>query len=369
MGRYRMDKTQKNITNRQMFFILVLTLTTYTTISLPKIIAEEIGTSGWITLLAMAVVFGAAAAIITKLGCLFPGKVLYDYTKELAGAFVARAITVYYVLYFFVIGINLKIKLIDFLQENFLPKTPRYIILGVSVALFGYVSYKGITCVARLFELYGTMFLITTVVLCLIAFPQGIAYNILPLFNPLEAGQIIAAVPKLIFPFGGIEVLLVIPLTRANKKAPRVAFFTLLIIGLFYVMVVECTIMVLGMNNSALYNDALIEAIKIVQIPVLERPDIFYLTVGLTSLFAGMIMVYVALLEHVGKLLPKLSRVKQVLSAGILLYGIGMLAMNVDDIGSILDRIVVIPLLISGFLIPIALLIAAKIKRKVKSRL
>ncbi|HWQ51926.1 MAG TPA: GerAB/ArcD/ProY family transporter, partial [Terriglobales bacterium] len=326
-------------------------------------------TSGWITLLAMALVFGGAAVVITKLGGLFPGKALYDYSKEIAGTFVARAITVYYILYFIVIGVNLKIKLIDFLQENFLPKTPRYIILGVSVGLFGYVSHKGITCVARLFELYGTMFLITTVGLCLIAFPQGIAYNILPLYNPLEAGKLITAVPKLIFPFGGIEVLLVIPLTRANKKAPRVAFFTLMMIGLFYIMVVECTIMVLGLNNSALYNDALIEAIKIVQIPVLERPDIFYLTVGLTSLFAGMVMVYVALLEHVGKLLPKVSRVKLVVSAGILLYGIGMLMMNVDDIGSILDRIVVLPLLISGFLIPGALLIAAKIKLKAKGRL
>lgn len=359
---------RKDITNRQMFFILVLTLTTYTTISLPKVAAEKIGTSGWISILGMAVLFGGGAVIITKLCSLYPGKAIYEYSTEIAGSFVAHVIAIYYAIYFIVIGVNLKIKLADFLQENFLQKTPRFIILGVCVALFGYVSYKGITSVARLFELIGAMFLVTTILLCVIAFPQGVIYNILPLFNPLEAKQIISAAPKLIFPYGGIEVLLVIPFTRRNKKAPRLAFLSLLFIGLFYVLVVECTIMVLGLNNTALFNDALIEAIKIVQIPVLERPDLFYLTVGLTSLFAGMIMVYVALLEHIGKLFPKLDRKIMVVLTGILLYGACLFAMTIDNAGVVLDKIVVLPILISVFFIPGVLLILGKIKKKANSR-
>lgn len=351
-----------------MFFILVLTLTTYTLVSLPKVAAEKIGTSGWITIMGMAVLFGGGAVIITKLGLLYPGKSIYEYSTEIAGGFVARVISIYYILYFIVIGVNLKIKLADFLQENFLQKTPRSIIIGVSVALFGYVSYKGITSVARLFELFGAMFLFTTILLCIIALPQGVIYNILPLFNPLEAKEIISAAPKFIFPYGGIEVLLVIPFTRNNKKAPRLAFFTLLFIGLFYVLVVESTIMVLGLSNTALFNDALIEAIKIVQIPVLERPDIFYLTVGLTSLFAGMIMVYVTLLEHIGNLFPKLDRIKMVVFTGILLFGMCMYAMTIDNAGNILDKIVVLPILVSVFFIPGVLLILGKIKKKANSR-
>jgi len=357
---------QKSITNRQMFFILVLTLTTYTTISLPKVVAENIGTSGWITLLAMAVIFGGGATIITKLGVLFPGKAFFEYSTEIAGGFVTYVFTIYYIVYFAFIAIDLKLKLSGFLQTKFLERTPRYIILAVCVALFGYVSYKGITNVARLFELYGAIFLVTTIIICLMSFFQGIIYNMLPLFNPLEAKQIISAAPKLLLSYGGIEVLLVIPFTKANKKAPRVAFLTLIFIGLLYILIVEGTFVILGINNTALYNDALIEAIKLVQIPVLERADLFYLTIGLSSLFAGMIMIYVALLEHMERLFPKLGRMMLVVIASVLLYGISMLIMNVDNIGDILDRILMIPLLISGFIIPSVLLIAASVKKKVK---
>ncbi len=357
-----------NITNRQVFFILVMTLTTYTTISLPKVVAEEVGTSGWITILIAAIFFGGMAVIITTLNNLYPGKAIYDYSREISGGFVARAITVYYILYFAVVCVNLKIKLVTFLQSNFLPKTPQYIMLAVSVTLFGYVSYKGITNVARLFEMFGIVFLITTITLCVVMLTQGMLYNILPLFNPLEAKQVFTSMPYLIFPYGGIEVLLVIPFTRENKKAPAVSFFTLLFIGAFYVLLVEGTISILGISNTILYNDTFIEAIKIVQIPVLERPDLFYLTVGLTSLFAGMIIVYAALIEHIIKLFPKLGRKKTTVSTGVLLYTFCLLAFNVKDLVNKLEEYLGFPVLVSCFIIPGALLVAAKIQKKAKGR-
>ena len=75
------------------------------------------------------------------------------------------------------------------------------------------------------------------------------------------------------FPFGGIEVLLIMPFSSKNKKAPLIAFLTLIFIGLLYMLVVESTISILGINNTILYNDSFIEAVKIVYIPVIERTD------------------------------------------------------------------------------------------------
>lgn len=45
-----------NVTNRQIFFLLFLTLTTYAIINTPKIMAQKAGSGAWLPLIAISVV-------------------------------------------------------------------------------------------------------------------------------------------------------------------------------------------------------------------------------------------------------------------------------------------------------------------------
>ena len=183
-----------SITNRQMFFILILTLTTYTTIGLPKIVAEKAGRTGWILILGVALLFSGAAAIITKLNNRFQGKAMFDYSVEIVGKLASRGIAVYYLVYFVLVGIYLNDELIKFLTSNFLPKTPQTLLLAFSIILFAYVAFKGVTNVARLYEIIGPLFLVMTIVLCVIMMFQGMSYNIRPLLQsercPIPPGAV-----------------------------------------------------------------------------------------------------------------------------------------------------------------------------------
>ena len=49
------------ITNRQMAFILFLTLTCYTIVTISKDMAESAGTGSWLTILVTALIFGLVA--------------------------------------------------------------------------------------------------------------------------------------------------------------------------------------------------------------------------------------------------------------------------------------------------------------------
>lgn len=353
-----------SITNRQMFFILIMTLTSYTSIDLPKIVAEKAGRTGWMMVLAAAVAFSLAALIITKLNNRFPGQAMFDYSGEIAGKLVSRVIAVFYLLYFVLVGVYLKVRLVNFLTANFLPKTPQCILLAFSVMLFAYVAYKGVTSAARLYEMFGVLFLITTIVLCVLMLFQGMLYNIRPFFNPNEAGSLVGLLPHLMFPFGGIEVLLIVPFTQKNKKAPLAAFLTLLFIGLLYVLIVESTICILGINNTILYNDAFIEAIKIVSVPVIERTDIFYLTVGLMSLFAGMIIVFLSSLEFACRLFPRVRRLVITPVLAAVLYGLCLAVLGVSNIGDILDSFAPYLVTTSAFAVPGLLLLIAAARKK-----
>jgi spore germination protein len=140
------------------------------------------------------------------------------------------------------------------------------------------------------------------------------------------------------------------------------AFLTLAFIGVFYVLIVESTVSILGIGNTILYNDAFIEAIKVVEIPIIERTDIFYLTVGLTSLFAGMIMVFLAILEFVCRIFPRVDRRWMTLITCAALYALCLAALGIRDVEHMIDGVAPYLVLTSGVLIPAALLAAARVR-------
>ncbi|MFA9380522.1 MAG: endospore germination permease [Acetanaerobacterium sp.] len=354
-----------SVTNRQMFFIIVLTLTAYTTIDIPKRMAEAAGRSSWIPILVSCVVFALAAVIITKLNNMFQGKVFFDYSQQIIGKFLTYLIGVCFILYFFIIGIYLKLELVGMLSSNFLPQTPKFVMLAFSIPIFAYVSYKGITNIARLFEICGAMFVIITLGICLLMVSQGMSENVRPFYNPNEAKRFWNEASRFLTPFGGIEVLLIIPFTPINKKAPRVAFFTLIFIGLFYVLIVESTIMMLGVNNTMAYNESFIEAIKIVEAPVIERTDMFYLTFGLLSLFTGMIIVFTLIVEFACKIFSKAKRIIIVVAIGILFYVLTMFSFNAEHIKSVYDSFMPYLVLVFSIFIPTIIFIVAKVKKRI----
>jgi len=237
-------------------------------------------------------------------------------------------------------------------------------LLLLAVPLFGYVAYKGITNIARMYEILGIMFLSIVVVLCIFMIFQGQKENALPLFYSGDF-NIKPLIKNLITPFGGIEILFFIPLTTNNKKVAKHNFLTVIFIVAFFILVVESTIMILGLNNTISFNDAFIEAIKIVRLPVIERTDIFYLTFGLTSIFAGMIATFIGMLEFACKIFSKVKRQYLTIIISILFYIASYLLSIFNNVVDILSEITIILVLTSTIIIPTVLFVIAKFKKSI----
>ncbi len=301
--------------------------------------------------------------LITCLNNMYPGKVFFDYSQEIAGKFLSYLAAIYFALFFLAIGIYEKLVMLSLFKSNFLPNTPEFVILFFAISLACYVSYKGVTNIARMFELYGVIFIVVTVGICVLMLTQGTVENILPFYNPNETSNSWKAIKGFITSYSGIEVLLIVPFTMVNKNAPKIAFTALLFIGLLYVLVVESTIMSLGINNTIIYNDSFIEAIKVTEMPVLERVDLFYLTFGLISLFAGLILAFTAAVEFSCRVFPKAKRLVIVASLGVLSYASCLIAMGIKNIDDIIDKHITYPILVSSLFIPVLYFVIAKIKK------
>lgn len=350
-----------NITNRQLFFMLLLTI--FTSFELPHTMMNITGRSSWIPIIIVSIIFSLAAIIIAKLNTMFTNKALFDYGQIIVGKFITYLIIIFYLIYFFMVSTYLNLKLMDIISSNFMPYTPKLIMISPAIILFCYIAYKGITNIARLFEIYGLIFLITILYLCFFMIADGMKENILPIYNNNETKRLLESIKELIIPFGGLEILFFIPFNAKNKKAPSVAFFTILIIGLLYVLIVESTIMILGVNNTKFINDPFIEAMKIIDVPIIERADILYLTFGLSCAFTGINIVLTGILEWTCKIFKKVRRHIMAIIIAIISFIFYYLASYLKDPDKIFLSFAFYLELIASFLIPVFLFIITKIKK------
>lgn len=125
--------------------------------------------------------------------------------------------------------------------------------------------------------------------------------------------------------------------------------------------------MKIGLPEIIYYKDALIVAIRDMDIPMLDffkRLDSLFLVVGYIGFFMGISIIYTVLTEILLKLFSKLSRVFIVTFLAVLSY-ILCLCINpfFNDYAEFILNIGILLGLISTVLIPTILLIITKVKK------
>ncbi len=355
---------EKGITNRQMFFILILVIAAFRTTDIPQLAAKAMGRSGWIILLAYAVPFSLIALMLAKLNNMFGGMTLYEYGLILLGKVLSRILCVLFFIYLFSVLVFLNHNMSNLITMNFLPKTKPIFTLAAAITLFGFVVYKGTNTIARLFELLGVLYVLATLILCLLMFTQSEIANILPLYNPNEGANFASSLLKFGAIYGGLENLLLIPFTKRNQGAPKVAFFSIIFVGILFVLITEGSIGLIGVNNVTVYNDAFIEAIKLAEAPVIERMDIFYFTFGLTSLFSGLIIIIHSLVGIALKMLPRAKRWLVVASVCAASYAATLFVITIPAYDLAYQRALPVLVLFFAGVVPTLLFLLAKIKKR-----
>ncbi len=355
------------ITNKQMFFILLLSLTSYSIVVIAKDLAASAGTGAWLVILITSLIFGLAAMVIVKLGTMFAGQSLFEYAPGLIGKPFTVLISLYYIIYLFFILVFLVYSLSRMLHFDFFPKSPMWSFPLLGLPVYCYVAYKGITNVARLAEIVGIGFFITAIIVHIVMATEGNLDSILPLFNTADLGKYASGFNYSIFSFLGIELLLAMPQSAKNKKPVKKAFLSLLVIGVFYVIVIESGIMKLGIHDIVNYKDALIIAIRDTSpraLEIVSRLDILYLTVGFGGLFVGISIMLLVIVEYICRIFPKASRLLVVTAAGIAVYVAILVVSGIKGYEKFTVQIGIFLGLVSSIAIPCMLLIAATAKKR-----
>jgi len=355
-----------------MFFILVMTVTSYNIITIAKDVAQIAGTGGWISILIVAFIFGLGSSYVLYVNSHFSGKMLFDYVPQIIGKPGAYILVLYYILYFSLILVFFIDQKSKILRESFFPNTPLWSFPLLGIPIFCYVAYKGVSNVARLTEIIGTVFIFTGTLVHIIMITQGRVNRILPLYNPEEIPNYIKALKPLAFAFAPPSIMFAFPISsKTDKKSIRTAFLSILFIGLFYILIVESSIMKVGINDIINYKNALIMAIRDTAPRGLEffaRLDILYLTIGFSGMFTGISVILTALLEFICRIFPRAKRLNIIIIIGIIIYGLILIISGINNYEKYVKDTFFYLSTISSIIIPGIIFLIIKIKYRKKVR-
>lgn len=357
----------EEVSNRQLFFILVITVMGFSVIELPKTMAQTAGTGAWLSLLLAAIIFSILAAIMAYLGTLFKGMTLFEYSQLLVGKPVAYLITSIYTLYFLTILAMLNRSAAEIIRIDLLFKTPQWDTMLVMLIFSGYAASKGVINVGRILEYFGSLILLIAICIHFAMLTQGELLNIQPFFDATELPKYFAAIPVTILSFLGIEVITILPLSNENaKKTILYVIWAELFVGLLYILITESTYMLLGVEDAKNYKDVLVVAIRrldISQLQFLKRLDIFFFMSWLFALFSTFTVLAYTVSAFFKKLFPRFKSPWHIFFVLLLTYIIGLLPPTYDSATQILSFTTKYLALFPAGIVPILLLIIAKVKK------
>lgn len=361
---------EKQVSNRQLFFIIFITLYAFSITELPKTMARAAGTGAWVPLLLVAIFMSFAVSIIIYLGNLFKGKTLFEYSTLLVGKFLTYCFTVIYIVYFFVVLSMLHRSGAEIIKLEILFKTPVWATMFVMFVIETYAVSKGLSNIGRIFEFFGYILMFTIVSFSIAMYYSGDILNILPLFDIKEVSSYMKALPFAVMPFLGIEALTIIPLSKINgKKTIWTSICSVFSVLVCFILEVYLTYMLLGVEDAKNYKDALFTGIRLLDIDMLQflkRFDIIAFIVWIFIMFCSVIFLTYTLSEYTHKILSKVNSTKLLIFVNVLVYIAALLPASYDKAAKIFTFITMYFGLIPVFVIPLILLIAAKVKKHAK---
>lgn len=357
----------KYVTNRQLFFIFFITLEAYSVIELPKTMSETAGTGFWIPITIATIFFMFAITIIASLNKMFPDKTLFDYSSILIGKIATWIISAIYAVYFIFVIALIKRSVAEIIQNSFLPKTPMWAGMFLMLAICGYAASRGLGNIGRIFEFFGFITIASIIFLEYLVFSEGEFIYLRPFFDSSEIMEYVKALPMLIMPYLGIEILTVIPFSsHMNVKAPRYCRLAILSVGICYIITVATTFMIISIDDTKNYSEPLIRAIRRVDIPslqIFQRLDVIFIAAWFFAMFCSLTILIFSASSYINKMLPKLNMTLIIIFVCISSFIIGLIPHASSTVSQLFIYLTQYFGFVPAILIPAVLLIIAKVKK------
>lgn len=357
---------KENLSNRQIAFYIFGAVVGYGILSLPKQAAEYAATAGWISIIISTIITIMGMYIITFLNYTFKNMTFDEYSKILVGKFISKLFIVLFIIYLFMISSMSIRDASNIIKNSILIKTPSWIIILVLLCLCYYASSKGLQVIGRLCEFYGILIIVSTILISIVSFGEGDILNMLPVLGFTGIWGPLKSLKQLLVAFIGGELLLIVPFSNKNNNSVfKYTLFMIAFIGLFYIIVFESNLSIIGAEDLVHYYDAMIISAKRMDVHFLEffrKIDGIVLATWIMALFTTISILSYGLIFFIKKLFKINNTFKLSTVIIILTFIISQLPPKTEDVRKILSYTSYLGLFCS-FIIPLILFIVTKVKK------
>jgi spore germination protein (amino acid permease) len=277
-----MEANKNKITTNQLVFYIIQAQIGVGILSLPHDVALVSKQDAWISTLMAGVLSQLIVFVFWGLSKRFPSLSLYQILPKLLGNFLGKFIIFSYALYFVVTGSLVLARYSDIIDKWILPRTPNWIPMVLILITCIYIVNAGFTSIARFYVLVSPIFV---VLLILIAYTMKDA-NFLYIFPIGDNGiqTIFKGTKEAAFSMLGFEVFLFIhPYVRSSAKEKLIAIsISNLFVTVYYTFMVFASLVYFETSaDIALTPEPILYMIKAYSFQVLERTDLFFLSLWL----------------------------------------------------------------------------------------
>ncbi|CAG7600521.1 Spore germination protein YndE [Paenibacillus solanacearum] len=259
-------------------------------LSLPKVLAKEAGTDGWISLLMGWAVAVVCSIAIVQLMKRHPGASLFDLLRQYFGKAIGTLLSALLSLYYYFAFFTSFFASVHVYNEELLPRTPVFLLtLLFSLPVFAITRHK-LRVVARYAELvfWGSLWLIP---LYLYPLRDAIWLNLLPV---LQEGwlPVLNGVPTTVYSYLGFETALILYPHLSNKKKAvhGVLLGNTLTMAIYFIVVIVCFTF-FSPDAITSYSLPTLKVVKIIEFRFLERIEIIVL-IGYLYMLSRLWIIY-----------------------------------------------------------------------------
>ena len=353
------------LSDKHITFIALGALVGYGIMSLPKEIAEYVGTSGWITILMSMTILLVVVYFLTTFISSHKNMTIFDLSKKLLGTYASFLIAFIYFSYFVIIISMNSRRYCDLIKLTMLPNTPYLVLILALYILLYYVVTKGIFAVAGLSELYCIIGFIAIVLIYSITLSMGDTLNLRPLIYTKDPMAYFSSLQVTLSPFLGFEVLFCLPLSQNKNRLFKSCSLTIAISGFIYFFVYEACIAVIGIDDIIHYNATLLTTLSSITVPYLDifkRLDLLGIIVWSIWVLNSIIIWCYACTTSLNYILKKADNRYIVFFTLFLSLGISMVPKNAKLVVAAF-RIIEYGATFTVIIIPLFLYIIMKVKK------
>ena len=229
-----MYQNNEKISTSQMVSILILIIVGTGILTLPRSLAETVGTDGWIVIFLGGVITTALVYLMSLIIKKMPGKNYMEILTETITKPVAYIVVGIFILYTLILNSFLLRIFGEVIKMFLLLRTPIEVIMFAMLLTCIYLVRRGIETLGRLAELLLPVIILINLPLFLLTIQGTDFSNLLPLFQtPLL--DLIKAIPIPFFSFLGFEIMLVFGVFyNKPSMAPKSGIYTMVIVTFFY---------------------------------------------------------------------------------------------------------------------------------------